>query len=550
MRKTLAQRKLQLQETNDEGGARGDPTLPLLLLVVDLLDAQASTDPLFANLEGDAAISILLAEGALLGAAVVFLVPERSKVPSGCEGVIEVERTTPATNSRLQDFQRLHFRYAETGVNTYRYIGQADAIPRADELTDLAARLAALEMRQSFGGSLPASVAFMEFMGYHSLEELQTDAWAHWMDSCAAANADWLRAQIGVMGGNKPRTLHFSAKRDGVHGMVAGSTGSGKSELLISQIVGMAVTYDPSVLNFVLVDYKGGGAFSAFKELPHCVDIITNLAGEGVTRMFTAINAELQRRQRLNTETNTKNIVDYRKQGLHLTHAPYPFLFIIIDEFAEMIADRAEYRFQLETITRVGRAQGVSLILAAQRPSGVTDQMRSNIKFRICLRVESAGESREMLRRGDAAFLPGGIPGRGYLQVGNDDVDLIQVVYSGDKYVDPARRPRAEVIWPDRGRYIRFHGGSGSARTVPGDRDDAGQAGRGPGPPRANRTLARLPARAAGPDDPPGVAGCQGPRLDGGALPGPRGVRHPPVGPAPRAGGEPELLGVTVAERR
>ena len=126
------------------------------------------------------------------------------------------------------------------------------------------------------------------------------------------------------MGGNKPRTLHFSAKRDGVHGMVAGSTGSGKSELLISLIAGMAVTYDPSVLNFVLVDYKGGGAFQAFKELPHCVDIITNLGGEGVTRMFTAINAELQRRQKLNTDTNTKNIVDYRKQGLHLDPCALP----------------------------------------------------------------------------------------------------------------------------------------------------------------------------------------------------------------------------------
>ena len=96
----------------------------------------------------------------MLGAAVVFLVPERSKVPSGCEGVIEVERTTPATNSRLQDFQRLHFRYAETGINTYRYVGQADAVAQSGEMADLAARLAALEVRQSFGGSLPASVAF------------------------------------------------------------------------------------------------------------------------------------------------------------------------------------------------------------------------------------------------------------------------------------------------------------------------------------------------------------------------------------------------------
>ncbi len=150
------------------------------------------------------------------------------------------------------------------------------------------------------------------------------------------------------MSGNKLRTLVFSAKRDGVHGMIAGSTGSGKSELLISLITGMAVHYDPSALNFVLVDYKGGGAFKGFEELPHCVDIITNLGSEGVTRMFTAINAEMQRRQKLNADTNTKNIVDYRQRGLHRTHGPYPFLFIIIDEFAEMIAERAEFKAQLE----------------------------------------------------------------------------------------------------------------------------------------------------------------------------------------------------------
>ena len=93
----------------------------------------------------------------------------------------------------------------------------------------------------------------------------------------------------------------------------------------------------------------------------------------------------------------------------------------------------------------------MSLILAAQRPSGVTDQMRSNIKFRICLRVETSGESREMLRRSDAAFLPTDIPGRGYLQVGNDEIELIQSAYTGDKVIDPNRTPQANVLWPDRG---------------------------------------------------------------------------------------------------
>jgi S-DNA-T family DNA segregation ATPase FtsK/SpoIIIE len=450
IRKVLAQRKIRLEE-REENDSQPDSTLPFLLVVVDLLEATTDPGSPLSDLESDAAISLLLEEGATLGAAVIFLVPERSKIPSGCRGVIEIERTTPETNSRIEQNQKLHFRYAETGVNSFRYVGEADYVANpADSLT-LAEKLAALKVRQGYGANLTNSVPFLELMGYTSLQELEADTWQKWQDSTQPHYANWLRVKLGLMSGNKPRTLVFSAKRDGVHGMVAGSTGSGKSELLISLITGMAVTYDPTLLNFVLVDYKGGGAFKELKDLPHCVDIITNLGADGVTRMFTAIQSELQRRQALNAETGTKNIVEYRQKGLHNTYHPYPYLFIIIDEFAEMIADRSEYRAQLESITRVGRAQGVSLILAAQRPSGVTDQMRSNIKFRICLRVETPGESREMLRRPDAAFLPSGVPGRGFLQVGNEELELIQVAYTGEKYVDPNQAPQADVIWPDRG---------------------------------------------------------------------------------------------------
>ena len=450
IRKVLAQRKIRLQD-RDNSETKENPTLPHLLVVVDLLDVVYDKNSPLNDLESDAAISILLEEGAILGASVVFLVPERSKVPGGCQSVIEIEHTTPATNSKLDQNQKLHFRYAEVNVNTFRYIGEADHVSKPESMVRLAQLLAQLEIRQGAGSGITSTVPFMDLMGYTSLQSLEAQTWQNWQDSVEPQYADWLRVKLGLLAGNKPRTLVFSAKRDGVHGMVAGSTGSGKSELLISMIAAMAVTYAPSVLNFVLVDYKGGGAFKEFEDLPHCVDIITNLAGDGVTRMFTAINAEMRRRQALNSETGTKNIVDYRQKGLHQTHAPYPYLFIIIDEFAEMIADRSEYKTELESITRVGRAQGVSLILAAQRPSGVTDQMRSNIKFRICLRVETPGESREMLRRSDAAFLPTGIPGRGYLQVGNEEIELVQVAYTGDKYVEPGTAPQASVIWPERG---------------------------------------------------------------------------------------------------
>ncbi|HEY0607058.1 MAG TPA: FtsK/SpoIIIE domain-containing protein [Herpetosiphonaceae bacterium] len=451
IRRVLAQRKIRMQD-HDKDEAKGDTTLPHVLVIVDLLDATYDSDPRLREIESDAAISILLAEGAELGASVIFLVPERSKIPSGCRSVLEVERTTPATSGRDEAKPRLHFRFAETGVNSARYIGTADLVDSPAQMQALADDLAAVDVRQGFGANLATTVPFLDLMGFSTLSDLKEKTREKWQKSTQANSANWLRVKLGKMSGNKPRTLVMSAKRDGVHGMVAGSTGSGKSELLISLICGLAITYDPSVLNFVLVDYKGGSAFNEFKgNLPHCVDVITNLGEDGVTRMFTSIKAEMERRQKLNIDTDTKDIVEYRRKGKHLTHGAYPYLFIIIDEFAEMIAARAEYRTQLETITRLGRAQGVSLILAAQRPSGVSDQMRSNIKFRISLRVETPGESREMLRRSDAAFLPTGVPGRGYLQVGNDEIELIQVAYSGDRYTDPSQTPQEPVIWLDRG---------------------------------------------------------------------------------------------------
>jgi S-DNA-T family DNA segregation ATPase FtsK/SpoIIIE len=304
-----------------------------------------------------------------------------------------------------------------------------EALPKVSDYRQVLSKLLALPGSGDFVGGLAEAMR------------------RQWKASTAAATADWLQFVLGITAGNRPRTLHLEAKRDGVHGLIAGGTGSGKSELLMTMIVGMVVNYDPSILNLVLVDYKGGGAFKLFEGLPHVVEIVTNLNKAAVHRMFTAIGAEIRRRQQLNADTNTKDIVDYRKRGLHLTREPFPHLFIIIDEYAEMIDDNPEYKAELESITRVGRSIGVNLILASQRPKGVTDQMRANIKLRICLRVEELDTSREMLRRPDAALLPNGQPGRGYLQVGNENIELIQVSYTGD--AQPDDRPPA-VLWPDR----------------------------------------------------------------------------------------------------
>ncbi|MCP4417168.1 MAG: hypothetical protein GY805_11125, partial [Chloroflexi bacterium] len=303
----------------------------------------------------------------------------------------------------------------------YKEPPRVDALPKAILFKQILARQLNLTLDESF------------------MEHLTKITAKNWAANLTAQEADWLKVTLGVISGNRLRELHFEAKKDGVHGMLAGGTGSGKSEILMTLIVGLVLNYDPSILNFVLVDYKGGGAFKPFQNLPHCVDTITNLNKSAVKRMFTAINAEMQRRQKLNADTGTKDIVEYRQKGLHLTKEPYPHLFIIIDEYAEMITDSPEFKSELDSITRVGRAQGVNLLLASQRPTGVSDQMRANIKFRICLRVEGVDTSREMLRRSDAAFLPSGMPGRGFLQIGNENIEQMQVAYTGETY------PYAEV---------------------------------------------------------------------------------------------------------
>jgi DNA segregation ATPase FtsK/SpoIIIE-like protein len=437
--------------------------LPFMLLIVDLLyvdfthNEQKPITSWLEELESEAAISLLTAQGAELGAAVIFLVPDRSRVPSGCQSIVELRRDSDNV---------LKFLYAEVGLNSPRYVGVADTIendpdPVNDEISQTSREfytflreLRAWNVRRSYGADIPRSVGLLNLYNVNTIEAMDIEQ--RWDDSIYKT-PEWPKIPLGMLPGSEPRSLHFFADADGVHGMIAGSTGSGKSELLMTMILSLAVRYDPSMVNFVLIDYKGGGTFDNFKDLPHVVDNVNNLGKNAVARMFAAINAELNRRQHLNQQNKIKDIVRYREQKYHINKQEnYPHLFVVIDEFAEMIANDPEYKAQLESITRLGRALGVSLILAAQRPSGVTDQMRSNIKFKLCLRVETREESSELLRRPDASYLPS-IPGRGYLQVGNDSLELIQVGYTGESYSKSRfddyetfeRFQRRPIIWED-----------------------------------------------------------------------------------------------------
>ena len=275
----------------------------------------------------------------------------------------------------------------------------------------------------------------------------------NWKRSMEPANQEWLSAPIGYISSKEIRNLVFSAKPggDGVHGMGAGTTGSGKSELLQTLIGSLAIKYDPRIINFVLIDYKGGPTVEPFRKLPHCVDIATNLEGNKVERIFTAINAEMNRRSEILAKAGVADLVEYRKKVIPSLRPDSPFprtfphLFVIVDEFAEMITNNPDYKAKFESITRLGRSFGVTLILATQRPSGsVTDQMRANMKFRLCLRVETADDSKEMIGRPDASSLPA-IPGRGYVQVGGGSMNEFQAAYCGASYDETRPDPIYKV---------------------------------------------------------------------------------------------------------
>lgn len=445
LRSILDERKLRLMDRDGD-----DVTLPFIVVVVDLLLVKDTTSRL-RDLEMDPGIALLMNEGPTLGAAILFLTDTQNKIPSGCQTTIEIGIQKSDQDTNLSNKPMVTFRYAEIGVNTPRFFGEADVIQSPDTLKWIATTLEPLSVRKSYGADLPRAVQFMDMYKVENIEQFKRDTEQRWLESMQPDKADWLKSPIGMLSGGEYRSLKFAADADGVHGMIAGSTGSGKSELLMTMILALAANYDPRVVNFVLVDYKGGGAFKPLENLPHVVDVVTNLGESAVERMFAAIQAELNRRSGLNTQTDMKHIVEYRENNLHVTREPYPHLFVFIDEFAEMIQANPEYKAQLNSITRLGRALGVTLILAAQRPTGVTDQMRANIKFRIALRVETREESSEILRRPDAAYLPNGAPGRGYLQVGNDNIEMMQVAWCGATYKsDTQGEQKVKVRWLDR----------------------------------------------------------------------------------------------------
>lgn len=314
-------------------------------------------------------------------------------------------------------------------LNEKKFVNQELELYRVGnvKLEWIARNLSVLHHEQGIVSQIPENITFYEMYQVESAEELQAEE--RWKKNQSHKS---LAVPLGVRGNEEYVYLNLHEKAHGPHGLVAGTTGSGKSEIIQSYILSLAVNFHPYEVGFLLIDYKGGGMAGLFKNLPHLLGTITNLDGSESKRAMASIKSELTRRQKIFSEYGVNHINGYNKLFKNgEANIPIPHLFLISDEFAELKKEQPDFMAELISTARIGRSLGVHLILATQKPSGVVDdQIWSNSKFKLALKVQDEGDSREILKTPDAAFITQ--PGRAYLQVGNNEIyELFQSAWSG-----------------------------------------------------------------------------------------------------------------------
>lgn len=365
-----------------------------------------------------------------VGVTTLFAYGDITKLPKSCKTIV------------LSDDSRTGYYIKNKNAN--RFIPFALDVVDTNQMRSFVEKLSQLAIKRDLRSmGIVDRVSFLQMYKAGNVGELNIES--HWENNNSAKS---LAAPIGVMTGGEVFSLDLHESYHGCHGLVAGTTGSGKSEFLQAFILSLAINYSPNEISFVLVDFKGGDMARPFMAkpfapaLPHLSATISNLSGNVLYRALVSLEAEIRSRQRILNESaailgvDKLDINSYHKyyKGGRLER-PLPHLVIIIDEFAQLKTQQPEFLTQLVNVAQVGRSLGIHLILATQKPSGIVDpQIMSNSRFKVCLKVAEKQDSIDMINKPDSAMIKN--PGRMYLQVGYDEIyECIQSGYSGAEYV-------------------------------------------------------------------------------------------------------------------
>ena len=345
------------------------------------------------------------------GAASIVVVDTDATVPAMCRRVLTVGSTGSAswTGDVPDEDDSVAIEFAGISLVT------------ADEIARRLACLVDPEDDGGSGGGVPSSVSFGELM---TASETTAEAIAQrWRDGGPDL------APSAPLGWSVDGRIDIDLVRDGPHGLIAGTTGSGKSELLRTLVLSLAASVGPQHLNFVLVDYKGGSTFDACTALPHTVGLVTDLDDGLAERALVSLDAELHRRERMLRTVGASDLTDYRSRrdadGAPLD--PIARLVVVIDEFAALAKELPDFLNALVGIAQRGRSLGVHLLLATQRPAGVVnDDIRANTNLRLALRLHDRPDALDVVGDELPAKFPRGLPGRAALRLGPDELVVFQ----------------------------------------------------------------------------------------------------------------------------
>ncbi len=343
-----------------------------------------------------------LQEGETRRVCAVALARHRRRLPSACTVIVDLPGAGPARLSRPDG----------GGVEVVEpWFASAAAVRRVARVL---ARLEDPELDRA-AAHLPDGIRLLDLLGWDEPDP-------------PAVIARWERAgrriPPAVVGMTEEGPLEIDLVADGPHGLLAGTTGSGKSELLRTLVASLAATVDPERLTFVLVDYKGGSAFDACALLPHTVGVVTDLDGHLARRALICLEAELRHRERRLRQAGVADVADFRPGD---NEPPLPRLLVVVDEFAALAQELPDFLDALVDVAQRGRSLGVHLLLATQRPGGIVgDAIRANTNLRLSLRVQDHADSVDVVGVPQAADLGRHQPGRGFVRRGPGEVVAFQ----------------------------------------------------------------------------------------------------------------------------